>query len=152
MLNNTIARRTLKTTVKAFLIALSVGAGLTVLLLTILTAAFSMSSDKALELSQSIPVDADVDVDATEETVETLALIDTGENFVLTPPPESAMVSILDEPEIEAPSPATVLVIPNNASKSWLQGMCIHRCIEYPKQATRAQLIDLLKAHHQASA
>jgi hypothetical protein len=152
--------------VKGSLIGLSVVAGLTIIVLTVLTAAFSITAEKSLELSQDFeweeipatildsrvlaPVDGG-ELGYCEEIPDSLFCEEAGTSYQTEQPdlaPREEFQEAMDEALEIDPEPAPkALVIPANASKSWLQGMCIHRCIEYPKQATKPQLITLLKAH-----
>jgi hypothetical protein len=121
---NPIARRIVKTS----LIALSVGAGLTVMLFTVLTLAFSTTAEKTLELSQAIQIeDAEViQPDPAEET----------------PQPITLAPVIEDEAQPAAP----VLAIPANASRATLLKMADEMALELPSRPTKAQILAVLRA------
>ena len=115
--------------VKSSLIALSVGAGLTVMLFTVLTAAFTITADKSLELSQTIQID-DVEtpqLDPVEETPEPIALAPV----------------IEDEPQPAAP---VALAIPANASRATLLKMADGLGLELPSRPTKGQILAALRA------
>jgi hypothetical protein len=123
---NPIARRIVKTS----LIALSVGAGLTVMLFTVLTLAFSTTADKTLELSQAIQID-DAEViqpDPIEETPQPIAL------------------APVIEDEAQPAAPAPVLAIPANASRATLLKMAEGLGLELPSRPTKAQILAALRA------
>jgi hypothetical protein len=124
MLNSPIARRIIKTS----LIALSVGAGLTVMLFTVLTLVFSITADKTLELSQAIQID---DAEAIQP--------DPAEE---TPQPIPLAPVIEDEPQ----PAALVLAIPANASRATLLKMADEMALELPSRPTKGQILAALRA------
>jgi hypothetical protein len=129
MLKSLIARRTLRTTVKASLIALSVGAGLTVMLFTVLTLVFSTTAEKTLELSQAIQIDdaEAIQIEPVEETPQPIALAPV----------------IEDEPQPAAP---VALAIPANASRATLLKMADGLGLELPSRPTKGQILAALRA------
>ena len=131
--------------VKGSLIGLSVVAGLTIIVLTVLTAAFTITAEKSIELSQGLDWE---EVPATTLDSGVLAPVDGGElDYCETIPSTVFCEEAGTNYQPEQPKPAPqALVIPKNTSKSKLRQMVTELGLTAPFDATKAELIAILKS------
>ena len=130
--------------VKGSLIGLSVVAGLTILVLTVLTAAFTITAEKALEVSQDFEWE---EIPATILDSRVLAPVDGGElDYCETIPSTVFCEESGTSYQPEQPKPAPqALVIPKNTPKSKLRKMVTEQGLTAPFDATKAQLLKVLQ-------
>ena len=161
MKSSIIARRLLKVS----LISVSVAAGLVVGLATLVVMGFSATAEKALEVSQGFdweeipatilesgvlaPVDGG-ELDYCEEIPSTVFCEESGTSYQPEQPelaPREAFQEAMDEAlEIEPEPAPKALVIPKNANKATLRKMVTELGLTAPLDATKAELISILKS------